>query len=169
MYRDLKARFGTVWQVDENGVKSDFYTDPPYEALVDSIDEGYEFKNADVILPHRLVLDNEGATYDGSKVEYDDLASTMTNPELWEVKTPKADEYVEDPLAFVPEPKEKSISEVGDNNILDLSFDLEVTGTTEEVYTRATLVSKAGYPLATRCFKGLDSEQSQNFDWQFYY
>ena len=119
---------------------------------------------ADAVIPYALALDNKGAYLNG------DYPDTLDTEGTWEVKTPSINDFVDpDDYEIDPRYTEKEI-DLADNivtcyfNVADESID------SDRIFTRATLVSRDGQPLATKCFKGVrKGDAGLDFEWSVAY
>lgn len=164
-YRENKAFFGRV-----NDITSETASpgDPEHEAIIYGIDD-YTYIVGDIILPHRLVLDNYGAYYGDNKEVVDEDNNkdeeniTVINPIEVPVVFDDVELYVSENtlVDYILEPTNKSIEE----NTLEITFNLKNTEEEDKIVSRATLLSKSGHCLATRCFEPMKTGGTLNNQW----
>lgn len=164
-YRELKAIFGRLDRVDVGTLDIE---EPILQQEVMNKLDSYTFNNGDIILPYRLALDNEGAFYNGEKAKPSDFpldrdGIEILSPEDMDIPYVTSDTI----LTYIPKYNEKTV----DGTKLEMDFDLQQTASDNEmVFSRATLLSKAGHRLATRCFEPRSTpDRAWYWNWNFYY
>lgn len=153
-YRKSIARLAIDEDGDTNTSNNDFGGD--IIRIYNKVDS--RNRRVDSVIPYWIALDDEGVELDAYNVQT--------------VKTPNIDDYVgkTGPIMLQSKYEDKFISDLAPN-IITCRFILgNHEGAADQTFSRATLASRDGQPVATKCFKRIKKgEYGLTFNWSLAY